>query len=148
VGTERAVTAEDIAALVPNAQSTTIFALVNALGRGDRKRSLDSLDTLLREGEYLPLALSFLATQFRMALVAHEAGLRNAQQILTWFSGQGLRMWRDRAEQVAATVGAFSKPTLERALARLFEADRALRDARPDDRVVMEELVLSLTSGK
>jgi hypothetical protein len=30
----------------------------------------------------------------------------------------------------------------------LFEADRALRDARPDDRVVMEELVLSLTSGK
>lgn len=148
VGTERAVTAEDIAALVPNAQSTTIFALVNALGRGDRKRSLDSLDTLLREGEYLPLALSFLATQFRMALVAHEAGLRTAQQILTWFSGQGLRMWRERAEQVAATVSAFSKPRLERALARLFEADRALRDARPDDRVVMEELVLSLTSGK
>jgi DNA polymerase-3 subunit delta len=83
-----------------------------------------------------------------MALVAHEAGLRTAQQILTWFSGQGLRMWRERAEQVAATVSAFSKPRLERALARLFEADRALRDARPDDRVVMEELVLSLTSGK
>jgi DNA polymerase-3 subunit delta len=148
VGTERPVTADDIAALVPNAQATTIFALVNALGRGDRKRSLDSLDTLLREGEYLPLALSFLATQFRLALVAHEAGLRNAQQILAWFTGQGVRMWRDRAEQVAATVGAFSRPRLERAITRLFEADRALRDARPDDRVVMEELVLSLTSGR
>ncbi len=148
VGTGRPVTADDIAALVPNAQATTIFALVNALGRGDRKRSLDSLDTLLREGEYLPLALSFLATQFRLALVAHEAGLRNAQQILAWFTGQGVRMWRDRAEQVAATVGAFSKPRLERAISRLFEADRALREARPDDRVVMEELVLSLTSGR
>jgi DNA polymerase III subunit delta len=147
-GTERPITEDDIAALVPNAQATTIFALVNALGRGDRKRSLDTLDTLLREGEYLPLALSFLATQFRLALVAHEAGLRNAQQILAWFSGQGVRMWRDRADQVAATVAAFSKPRLERAIARLFEADRALRDTRPDDRVVMEELVLSLTSGR
>ena len=144
----RQVTIEDIAALVPNAQATNIFALVNALGRGDRKRSLDTLDILLREGEYLPLALTFLATQFRLALVAHEAGLRNAQQILSWFSGQGVRMWRDRADQVASTVSAFSKPRLQRAIARLFEADRALRDARPDDRVVMEELVLSLTSGR
>ena len=147
-GTRRQVTADDIAALVPNAQATTIFALVNALGRGDRKRSLDTLDTLLREGEYLPLALSFLATQFRLALVAHEAGLRNSQQILAWFTGQGVRMWRDRAEQVAATVGAFSTPRLERSITRLFEADRALRDARPDDRLVMEELVLSLTSAR
>ena len=142
------MTEEDIAALVPNAQATTIFALVNALGRGDRKRSLNTLDTLLREGKYLPLALSFLATQFRLALVAHEEGLRNAQQILGWFTAQGVRMWRDRAEQVAATVEAFSRPALERAIARLFEADRALRDARPDDRVVMEELVLSLTASR
>jgi len=148
VGTARPVNVDDIAALVPNAQATTIFALVNALGRGDRKRSLDSLDTLLREGEYLPLALSFLATQFRLALAAHDAGLRNSQQILGWATREGVRMWRDRADQVAATVAAFPKLRLERAMARLFEADRALRDARPDDRVVMEELVLSLTSGK
>ncbi|HYK65677.1 MAG TPA: DNA polymerase III subunit delta, partial [Patescibacteria group bacterium] len=77
----RKITAGDIAKLVPNAQASNIFALVGALGRGDRKRSLDSLDTLLREGEYLPLALTFLATQFRLAMVAHEAGLRSASQI-------------------------------------------------------------------
>jgi len=120
---------------------------VNAIGRGDRRRSLDILDTLLREGEYMPLALSFLGTQFRLALVAHDADLRNAGQIQTWFTKQGVRMWRDRAEQVAATVEAFPKPKLERAIGRLFEADRALRDARPDDRVVIEELVLSLTAS-
>ncbi len=71
-GTNRKVTADDILRLVPNAQASTIFALVAALGRGDRKRSLDSLDTLLREGEYLPLALTFLATQFRLAMVAQR----------------------------------------------------------------------------
>jgi DNA polymerase III subunit delta len=144
-GRERKITADDIALLVPNARETTVFALVGSLGRADRKRSLDSLDTLLREGEYLPLALTFLATQFRLAMVAHEANLKNAQQVQTYFTRQGIRIWRDRAEQVCQTVSAFSKERLATAIKKVFWADKALRDARPDDRVVMEELVLALT---
>ena len=88
-GGARKVTADDIAALVPDAQATTIFALVAALGRGDRTRALETLDTLAREGEYMPLALTFLATQFRTALAAREAGLRNASQIQAHFSKLG-----------------------------------------------------------
>jgi DNA polymerase-3 subunit delta len=146
VGANRKVTADDILQLVPNAQATTIFALVSALGRGDRKRSLGHLDTLIREGEYLPLALTFLATQFRLAMVAHEAGLRTSQQIQTYFTKLGIRVWRDRAEQIYQTVTAFSAARLARAIEKVSSADRALRDARPDDRVVMEELVFSLTT--
>lgn len=141
----RKITVEDIRDLVPNAQATTIFAMVAALGRGDRKRSLESLEVLLREGEYLPLALTFLGTQFRMAKVAQEANLRNAQQIQTHFTKLGIRIWRDRAEQVYQTLSAFSKERLDDAIGKTFWADKALRDARPDDRLVMEELVLSLT---
>jgi DNA polymerase-3 subunit delta len=146
VGANRKVTTDDILQLVPNAQATTIFALVAALGRGDRKKSLNHLDTLLREGEYLPLALTFLATQFRLAMVAHEAGLRTAQQIQSHFTRLGIRIWRDRAEQIYQTVTAFSAARLSRAIEKVSSADRALRDARPDDRVVMEELVFSLTA--
>ncbi len=142
----RKVTAEDIAALVPNAQESTIFLLVEALGRGDRKKSLTSLDTLIRQGEYLPLALTFLATQFRLALTAQEAGLRTAQQLQGYCAKNGMRMWPQRAQQVIQTVGAFSKEQLSAALVQVYETDRALRDARPDDRVVMEKLVLTLTA--
>ncbi len=142
----RKVTADDILRLVPNAPASTIFALVGALGRGDRKRALDSLDTLFREGEYLPLALTFLATQFRLALAARDSGLKSSQQIQAQFSRQGIRIWRDRAEQVQQTVGAFPGEKLGRAIEKIFRADKALRDTRPDDRVVMEELVLSLTN--
>lgn len=142
----RKVTADDIAQLVPNAQASNVFALVAALGRGDRKRSLESLDSLIREGEYLPLALTFLATQFRLAMMAHESGLRSSQQILAYCSKQGIRIWPDRANQVYQTVSSFSKEKLGQAIEKVFLADRALRDARPDDRVVMEELVFSLTS--
>ena len=59
--------------------NVAIFALVNAMGRRDRTRALQVLDTLARDGEYLPLALAFLSTQFRMALVAREAGLRRTE---------------------------------------------------------------------
>jgi DNA polymerase III subunit delta len=145
-GTARKVTADDIAALVPDAQSSTIFALVAALGRGDRARALEILDTLSRAGEYMPLALTFLATQFRTALAAREAGLRGAGQIQAHFNKLGARMWPERARQIEQTMDAFSKDRLEQAVKKVFEADRDLRDARPDDRILMEEMILTLTA--
>jgi DNA polymerase-3 subunit delta len=140
----REVTSDDIAALVPDARASNIFALVNAMGRRDRARSLEILDTLAREGEYLPLALAFLSTQFRMALAAREAGLKSAGQIQQHFTRLGIPMWGSRADQVHQTVSRFSRAQLERAIRLIFEADRGLRDARPDDRIVMERFILEL----
>ena len=138
------ITAEDLPLLVPDARQSTIFALVNALGRRDRVRSLQTLDALVREGEYLPLALTFLATQFRMALVAKEANLRNASQVQSHFQRAGVQMWGSRAEQVSQTATKFSKEQLERGLKLVFETDRDLRSARPDDRTVVENFVIRL----
>jgi DNA polymerase-3 subunit delta len=140
----RGIGVDDIAALVPDARSTNIFALVNALGRRDRARSLEILDTLAREGEYLPLALAFLSTQFRMALVAREAGLKSMQQVQGHFTRMGVPMWGSRAEQIWNTVSKFNKAQLQRAMKLIYEADKGLRDARPDDRIVMEQFILQL----
>ena len=141
----RPVTEEHVGLLVPDARASTIFALVGALGRRDRSRSLEILDTLFRDGEYLPVALSFLSAQFRAALVAKEVGLRSPQQIQGHFAKMGVQMWGSRAEQVFQTVAKFSKPQLERAMELTFEADKDLRSARPDDRIVMEQFILRLT---
>jgi DNA polymerase III subunit delta len=141
----RVVDVDQIAALVPDARAVTIFALVNALGRRDRVRSLEVLDTLVKEGEYLPLVLTFLSTQFRMALVAREAGLRGSGQIQSHFARMGVPMWPSRAEQIQQTVSKFTEPQLESAVKLLFRADTSLRDARPDDRTVMEQFVVELT---
>jgi DNA polymerase-3 subunit delta len=138
------VHADDLPLLVPDARQSTIFALVNALGRKDRARSLETLDSLVREGEYLPLALSFLATQFRMALVVKEANLRGSSQVQAYFHRAGVQMWGSRAEQVAQTAAKFSKEQLERGLTLIFESDRDLRSARPDDRTVVENFVIKL----
>lgn len=140
-----AVTVQHVQQLVPDARESTIFALVAALGRRDRKASLEILDTLVRDGEYLPLALAFLATQFRFALAAKEAKLSNAGAIQTHFSKQGVPMWRARAEQVAQTAGAFQPAQMRAAIKMIFLADKGLRDIRPDDRIVMEQFILRLT---
>jgi DNA polymerase-3 subunit delta len=145
-GQGRAITTDDIGALVPDARATTIFALVGALGRRDRARALAVLDTLTKEGEYLPLALAFLAGQFRLALAAKEAGLRSPQQIQAHFTRAGLPVWSSRAEQVYQTVSKFSVEQLQRGMQLVYEADKGLRDARPDDRLVMERFVMALTA--
>ena len=110
------ISAETITALVPNARAANIFALVASIGRGDRAKSLDILDTLIREGEYLPLALAFLATQFRFALAGHEARIKGAAQIQNHFSKIGTPMWKARAEQVEQTMTAFGPGRLKRAM--------------------------------
>jgi DNA polymerase-3 subunit delta len=144
-GQERRITQEDIWNLVPDAKAASIFNLVAALGRGDRAASLQALDVLIREGEYLPLALAFLATQFRLALVAREARLTSSAQIQAYFTRQGTPMWRSRADQVAQTIQVFGEDKLRSALIKVYETDKALRDMRPDDRTMMEGLVFSLT---
>jgi len=139
------VSSEDIAALVPDAQETTVFNLVNALARRNRAESMELLDTLVRAGEYLPLALMFLGGVFRMALAAKEQGVRSSQDVQNFFQRQGVPMWRSRAEQIYAASSKFPKEKLEEAIQSVFRADRDLKSSRPDDRIVMEEFVLRLT---
>jgi DNA polymerase III subunit delta len=140
------VRAEEIRALVPNSSEATIFALVDALAHRDRADSLELLDRLVREGEYLPLALTFLGGIFRLALVAREQNLRSAKDVMNHFKGSGAPMWYSRAEQIYTTSTRFSKGKLEEGIDLAFQADRALKSTRPDDRVVMEEFVLRLTA--
>jgi len=131
---------------VPNAAQATIFALVSALGKRDRKAALRSLDILVRDGEYLPLALTFLASQFRLALAVKESRVHSVQQAQTFFQQIGVRMWRDRAEQVIATAAAFPGAGLAHAVELLYDTDKKFREGYKDDRLVMELLVLALTA--
>lgn len=142
----RAATAADIAALVPDAEESTVFELVDALARRDRRRALDLLDLLVRAGEYLPLALMFLEGVFRMALAAREQKLRTAQDVQGYFQRLGLPMWRSRAEQIHAAASRFTAAQLGAGIEAIFEADSGMKSTRPDDRLVMERFILKLTA--
>jgi DNA polymerase-3 subunit delta len=146
VGSGRAVTAADLGALVPHAAQTTVFNLVNALARRDRPNALAALDILVRDGEYLPLALTFLSTQFRLALALREQRITSVPQAQNVFQKMGVRMWRERAEQIVSTAGAFTAAHLAKAIALIYETDKKFREGYKDDRTTMETLVFALTA--
>jgi DNA polymerase-3 subunit delta len=146
VGPDGIVTMDTLRTLVPNAAQATIFNLVSALGKRDRNSALRSLDILIREGEYLPLALTFLSMQFRLALAAKEARIGNAQQAQAFFTRLGVRIWRDRAEQVVSTAAAFNAAHLSQAVRLIYDTDKKFREGYKEDRLIMEGLVLALTA--
>ncbi len=144
-GQERPVSHEDLEALVPEAKQSGVFEFSQALAARDRTRAMDLLGTMAKAGVYWPLQLNLIAGLFRQALAAKELGLRDARQIGAQLGSRGIRIWPARARQVEGIVAKFGVDELRSALVALFEADRGLRTPRPDDRLVVEMLVMKLT---
>ena len=144
-GKDREVTRDDLELLVPEARQSGVFQFSEALAARDRTRALQLLDTMSKAGMYWPMQLNLIAGLFRQALAAKELGLRDALQIDARLGKFGLRVWPARARQLAGIVSRFRENELREALIALFEADRGLRSARPDDRMLVEMLVMKLT---
>ena len=145
VGDARPVTSEDLALLVPEARQRGMYEFSDAIADRDRARALEVLDTMAKAGMYWGLQVSALATLFRQALSAKEIGAKNARQIRSELGGFGIKVWPMRARQLEGIVSRYGTDELRAALIALFDADRGLRSARPDDRVLMETLVMKLT---
>jgi DNA polymerase-3 subunit delta len=143
-GFQGPITVSQLAALVPDSSVSTIFALVDALGRRDRKAALEITDRLLRQGEYMPLALSFLSGLLRLALATRELRLRTPQQVQQAFSKPGRQLWPSRAQQILQAARLFNERQLAETLIRIHETDRAFRETRPDDRLIMENFIFGM----
>ncbi len=145
-GGEREITAADISLLVPEARQRGMFEFSDAIADRDRTKALDVLDTMAKAGMYWGLQVSTLASLLRQALAAKEAGARSPAQIRQRLARVGINVWQARAAQIHRVARRYTAKDLRRALVALFEADRGLRSPRPDDRIVMERLVMELTS--
>lgn len=146
VGKDREVAGDDLELLVPEARQSGLFQFSEALVTRDRARALELLDTMSKAGMYWPMQLNLIAGLFRQALAAKELGLKGPHQIRARLAEFGLRVWPARAKQLAGIMSRFREQELRDALVALFEADRGLRSSRPEDRVVVEMLVMKLTS--
>ncbi len=140
------VTRQDLELMTPEARQSGAFELTDALARKDRGRALELIDTLSKTGAYWPMQITLLASLFRQALAVKELGGRNPNALSSELSRRGVRIWPSRAQQLAGMAAQFTREGLREALVALFEADRDLRRERPDDRVILEQLVLRLTA--
>lgn len=144
-GKDREIDSSDVALLVPEARQRGMFEFSDAIADRDRIRALEVLDTMEKAGMYWGLQVSTLGALLRQALAARELGLRGAAQIRQRLAKFGIRIWHARAAQIDRVARRYSAGDLRRALLALFEVDRDLRRPRPDDRILMEMLVMKLT---
>lgn len=124
------ITRADIEALVMPEASFTIWEISDAIGERDSRRALRLVQEMLRQDVPPLLMTSLIAGQVRKLLKAKEGSQE-------WMPSSV----RDQARK-------FTLPELTGALEKLFEADVALRSSPPEERVILEQLVLELARKK
>ncbi len=124
------ITSAEVEALVPAESTFVLWEISDAIGDRDVTRALRLVREMLRQDTPPLLLASLIAGQVRKLLKCK----------------QGAGEWihpkvRDQARK-------FSVAELARALEKLFEADVALRSSPPDERVVLECLVIDLAKKR
>ncbi len=129
-GSGSRISSEQVQLLVPAEASFTLWEISDAIGDRDAARALRLVRDMLRQDTPPLLLASLIAGQIRKLLKARE----------------GAREWvHPRVKEQARK---FTVAELTRALEKMYEADVALRSSPPEERVVLEKLVLELAKKR
>src|ERR1700741_5143528 len=149
VGDKKRVTLGDVETMVLAAKQRSLYELTDAISAKDRVRALEMLDAMLSTGEGDEAAIGhlyMLAKTFRQMLVILERNVRD-QRALWAALWQGFRVPPFAAEDIIRQARRYkSKSELTSAIRLVGKADLALRSNPPTKRLVLEKLVLDLSS--
>ncbi len=149
VGDKKRVGLGDVETLVLAAKQRSFYELTDAISARDRARALEVLDAILSSGDGEEAAIGhlyMLSRTFKQMLVIFERNVRDSRALwqALW---QGFRLPPFAAEDVIRQARRYkSKRELTSATRRIARADLALRSNAVSKRLVLENLVLDLTS--
>ncbi|HEY1261897.1 MAG TPA: DNA polymerase III subunit delta [Terriglobales bacterium] len=149
VGEKRRITLGDVETMVLAAKQRSLYELTDAISAKDRVRALEILDAILSTGEGDEAAIGhlyMLAKTFRQMLVILERNVRD-QRMLWAALWQGFRVPPFAADDIIKQARRYkSKRELTRAIRLVAKADLALRSNPPGKRLILEKLVLDLST--
>src|SRR6266852_3715742 len=149
VGEKKRITLGDVETMVLRAKQRSLYELTDAISAKDRVRALQILDAILSSGDGDEAAIGhiyMLAKTFRQMLVILERNVRD-QRMLWAALWQGFRVPPFAADDIIKQARRYkSKRVLTRAIRLVAKTDLALRSNPPSKRLVLEKLVLDLTS--
>jgi DNA polymerase-3 subunit delta len=149
VGEKKRITLGDVETLVLAAKQRSFYELTDAISSRDPARALAVLDAILSSGDGEEAAIGhlyMLSRTFRQMLVILERNVRDSRALwqALW---QGFRIPPFAAEDVIRQARRYkSRRELTAAIRRVARADLALRSNPPSKRLVLENLVLDLTT--
>jgi DNA polymerase-3 subunit delta len=149
VGPRNRISLEDVETMVLAAKQRSLYELTDAISSKDRVRALEVLDAILSSGEGEEAAIGhiyMLAKTFRQMLVILERNVR--EQRMLWAAlWQGFRVPPFAADDIIKQARRYkSRRDLTRAIRRVAKADLALRSNPVSKRMVLERLVMDLTT--
>jgi len=149
VGAKNRITLGDVETMVLAAKQRSLYELTDAISSRERVRALEILDAILSSGEGEEAAIGhiyMLAKTFRQMLVILERNVRD-QRMLWAALWQGFRVPPFAADDIIKQARRYkSRRDLTRAIRLVAKADLALRSNPVSKRMVLERLVIDLTS--
>jgi len=149
VGEKRRITLGDVETMVLAAKQRSLYELTDAISSKDRVRALEVLDAILASGEGEEAAIGhiyMLAKTFRQMLIILERNVRD-QRMLWAALWQGFRVPPFAADDIIKQARRYkNRRELTRAIRLIAKADLALRSNPVSKRMVLERLVVNLTS--
>ncbi len=149
VGARNRITLGDVETMVLAAKQRSLYELTDAISARDRVRALEVLDAILSSGDGEEAAIGhiyMLAKTFRQMLVILERNVRD-QRMLWAALWQGFRVPPFAADDIIKQARRYkSRRDLTRAIRLVAKADLALRSNPVSKRMVMERLVMDLTT--
>ena len=149
VGEKKRITLGDVETMVLAAKQRSLYELTDAISSQDRVRALEVLDAILASGEGEEAAIGhiyMLAKTFRQMLIILERNVRD-QRMLWAALWQGFRVPPFAADDVIKQARRYkNRRQLTRAIRLVAKADLALRSNPVSKRMVLERLVMELTS--
>ncbi len=141
---ERPVSADDVRTLVSRARETSIFDLVDCVGRRETDRALQLLHCLLEEGEHPLQILTMLARQVRILIQVRE--LREQGLGRPEIAGR-LKLHPYVAGKAVDQAAKIDMARLEAAHQRLVETDWAIKTGKMEETLALDLLVVGLGQG-
>jgi len=149
VGARNRITLGDVETMVLAAKQRSLYELTDAISSRDRVRALEVLDAILLSGDGEEAAIGhiyMLAKTFRQMLVILERNVRD-QRMLWAALWQGFRVPPFAADDIIKQARRYkSRRDLTRAIRLVAKADLALRSNPVSKRMVLERLVMDLTT--
>jgi DNA polymerase III subunit delta len=149
VGAKNRITLGDVETMVLAAKQRSLYELTDAISSKDRVRALEILDAMLSSGDGEEAAIGhiyMLAKTFRQMLVILERNVRD-QRMLWAALWQGFRVPPFAADDIIKQARRYkSRRDLTRAIRLVARADLALRSNPVSKRMVLERLVMDLTT--
>jgi DNA polymerase III subunit delta len=134
---------DDIDDVVSCGSKGTIFALVDAVGQGNREKSIHLLGGLLTAGTYPLVILKMIARQFRLICMAREG--MNAGESISRIC-QKLKLPEMVVKGVIQQARGWPAENMGKVFEELFQTNLMLKSSRVQDGIILENFLFKLAA--